>query len=157
MPTWHFFWKGWDGHALLVRPSKMHHSIWKILFVLGANKYLERLEGKIRKCLFLLLKYSKITVWPICHFTYFFKPIISFDTSIFWSFAQFFVQSLRTVFYCLYLSTNIGAKAVWRQIYIIRQWHFTKNILFNLNLMKYPIHSRCGRVTADNIFYPIIW
>ena len=41
----------------------MHHSIWKILFVLGANKYIERLEGKIRKCIFFMLKYSKITVW----------------------------------------------------------------------------------------------
>ena len=32
--------------------SKMHPSIWKILFVLGANEYLERLEGKIRQFLF---------------------------------------------------------------------------------------------------------
>ena len=61
MPFWQFFRKGWDGRALLVRPSKMHHSIWKILFVLGANEYLERLGGKIRKCSFML-KYSKITV-----------------------------------------------------------------------------------------------
>jgi hypothetical protein len=30
--------------------SKMHHSIWKILFASGANEYLERLEGKIWKC-----------------------------------------------------------------------------------------------------------
>ena len=58
MPFWQFFTKGWDGRALSVRPSQMHHSIWKILFVLGANEYLERLEGKIRKCLFF---YSKIT------------------------------------------------------------------------------------------------
>ena len=48
-----------DGRALLVRPSKMHHSIWKILFVLGADKYLERLEGKIRKCLFFYVKISQ--------------------------------------------------------------------------------------------------
>ena len=36
--------------------SKMHHSIWKILSVLGTNEYLERLEGKIRKCLFFYVK-----------------------------------------------------------------------------------------------------
>ena len=40
----------------LVLPSKMHHSIQKILFVLGADEYLERLEGKIRKCLFFYVK-----------------------------------------------------------------------------------------------------
>ena len=40
----------------------MHHSIWKIIFVLGAYEYLERLEGKIRKCLFFMLKYYKVTV-----------------------------------------------------------------------------------------------
>ena len=28
----------------------------KILFVLGVNEYLERLEGKIRKCLFFYVK-----------------------------------------------------------------------------------------------------
>ena len=56
MPFWQFFRKGWDGRALLVRPSKIHHSIWKILFVFGADEYLERLEGKIRKCLFFYVK-----------------------------------------------------------------------------------------------------
>ena len=35
---------------------------WEIIFVLAADEYLERLEGKIRKCLFFMLKYSKITV-----------------------------------------------------------------------------------------------
>ena len=32
--------------------SKKHHSIWKIIFVLGADEYLGRLEAQIRKCLF---------------------------------------------------------------------------------------------------------
>ena len=32
------------------------HSIWKILFVLGANECIERLEGKIRKCLFFYVE-----------------------------------------------------------------------------------------------------
>ena len=42
----------------------MHHSIWKILFVLVANEYLERLEGKIRKCLFFYVKifYNNIVI-----------------------------------------------------------------------------------------------
>ena len=35
---------------------KMHHSIWKILLVLGADEYIERLEGKIRNCLFFYVK-----------------------------------------------------------------------------------------------------
>ena len=55
---------GWDGCALLVRPSKMHHSIWKITFlggwrlvtIRGDDEYLERLGGKIRKCLFFYVK-----------------------------------------------------------------------------------------------------
>jgi hypothetical protein len=34
------FRKGWDGRAQLVQPSKMHHIIWKVLFVLGADEYL---------------------------------------------------------------------------------------------------------------------
>ena len=56
MPFWQFFRKGWDGRSLLVRPSKINNSIWNILFVLGANEYLERLEYKIRKCLFFYVK-----------------------------------------------------------------------------------------------------
>ena len=35
---------------------KMHHSIWKILFVLGTDEYVERLEGKTRKRLFCYVK-----------------------------------------------------------------------------------------------------
>ena len=55
---------GWDGCALLVQPSVIPHKNSKILFVLGSYEYLERLEGKIRKCLFnFISKYSKITVW----------------------------------------------------------------------------------------------
>ena len=34
----------------------MHRSIWKILFVLGADDFLEALEGKIKKCLFFYVK-----------------------------------------------------------------------------------------------------
>ena len=48
----------------------MHHSIWKILFVLDANEYLEKLAGKIRKCLFFYVKILKnisvfsVLIWP---------------------------------------------------------------------------------------------
>ena len=59
MPFWQFFRKGWDGRALLVRPSKTHHRIWKIIFVLSAHEYLERLEGKIRKYLSCFVKIFK--------------------------------------------------------------------------------------------------
>ena len=46
----------------LVQPSKMHCSI-KIIFVLCADEYLGRLEGKIGMCLFFYVKLSNITVW----------------------------------------------------------------------------------------------
>jgi hypothetical protein len=49
-------WGGWGGCALLVQPTKMHHSIWKNLFVLVADEYLERLENKIRKCSFFYVE-----------------------------------------------------------------------------------------------------
>ena len=51
-----YFKKAWNGRALIVQPSKKHHSIWKIIFLLGAAKYLERLEHKNRKCLFFYIK-----------------------------------------------------------------------------------------------------
>ena len=37
----------------------MHHGIWKIIFVLGADEYLKRLKGKIRKYLFFYVKIFK--------------------------------------------------------------------------------------------------
>ena len=39
----------------------MHHGIWKIVFVLGADEYLEKLEGKIRKCFFRLFPIISIS------------------------------------------------------------------------------------------------
>ena len=47
---------GWDGRALLGRPSRIPHRNWKILFVLAADEYIERLEGNIRECLFFYVK-----------------------------------------------------------------------------------------------------
>ena len=72
MPFWQFFRKGWDGRALLVRPSKMHHRIGKILFVLSADEYLERLEGKIRMCLFFYVKITVCVIWRKKQFFQFF-------------------------------------------------------------------------------------
>jgi hypothetical protein len=46
---WQFFRQGQDGHALLVRPSRIPHRISKIIFALGADEFLVMLEGKIRE------------------------------------------------------------------------------------------------------------
>ena len=56
VPFWQFFRMGWDGHALLGRPSRIPHRNWKNIFVLGADEYIERLEGKIKECLFFYVK-----------------------------------------------------------------------------------------------------
>ena len=48
VPFWQFFRQGRDGHALLRIP----HKISKILFALGADEFLEMLEGKIREAPF---------------------------------------------------------------------------------------------------------
>jgi hypothetical protein len=37
VPFWQFFRQGRDGHALLVRPSRIPQRISKILFALGAD------------------------------------------------------------------------------------------------------------------------
>ena len=49
------------------RPSKTHHSIWKILFVLGVD---EEKDWKAKSAYSFMLKCSKITVWIL------FKSII---------------------------------------------------------------------------------
>ena len=44
----------------------MHHSIWNFCFVLGAYEYLERQEGKIRKCLLFYVKiFLNNNVWSL--------------------------------------------------------------------------------------------
>ena len=50
--------------------SKMHHSVYKIIFVLGADEYLERLEGKVKKCLIFCVKIWEKTVWMVTHFLF---------------------------------------------------------------------------------------
>ena len=49
------FQKGLGWQCPVSAALKTHHSIWKILFALGADEHLERSEGKIRKCLHILL------------------------------------------------------------------------------------------------------
>ena len=52
VPFWQMFRQGWDGRALLIRPSRILHRISKILFELGADELLAMLEGKIREAPF---------------------------------------------------------------------------------------------------------
>ena len=47
---------GWDGRVLLGQPSRIPHSNWNIIFVLGADEYIERLEGKSREYSFFYIK-----------------------------------------------------------------------------------------------------
>ena len=65
MSFWQFFRKGWDGRALLLRPLKNHHSIWKILFVWGVKWISRKTGGQNQKVptYSFMLKYSNITVW----------------------------------------------------------------------------------------------
>ena len=63
VPFWQFFRKGQDGHALLVRPSRIPHRISKILFVLGSYELLAMLEGKIGETPFFKVQSGEITVW----------------------------------------------------------------------------------------------
>ena len=52
LPFWQFFRQGRDGRAQLVWPSRIPHSISKILFALGADEFLAMLEGKFREAPF---------------------------------------------------------------------------------------------------------
>ena len=45
MPFRQFFRQGWDG-CIVSTALKDPHKISKIIFVLGANEFLEMLEGK---------------------------------------------------------------------------------------------------------------
>ena len=106
------------GHALLVWPSKMHQSIWKILFVLGAHEYLKRLEGKIRKYLFFYLKMfwnnsvSLLFLLLICR-----KPqnILSFRRHNFTPNEIFLGRLVKTEVYLSFLHLNISIQRYdWR-------------------------------------------
>jgi hypothetical protein len=56
VPFWQFFRMGWDGRALLGWPSRIPQRNGKIIFVLGADEYIERLQSKIRERLFFCVK-----------------------------------------------------------------------------------------------------
>ena len=74
VPFWQFFRQGRNGHALLVRPSRIPHRISKILFALGADEFLAMLEGKIRERRhFFKVQYGKLTVCPISISQFFFS------------------------------------------------------------------------------------
>ena len=98
---WQFFRKGWDGRALLVRPSKMHHSI---LFVMGVYKYL---STYLEKAYSFILKHSKITVCsyiPIANLQpTFTSPKNMFFQSRCFYFATIFIQG------CYFISEKCDA------------------------------------------------
>ena len=56
VPFWQFFRMGWDGRALLGWPSRIPQRNGKIIFVLDADEYIERLQSKIRERLFFYVK-----------------------------------------------------------------------------------------------------
>ena len=60
-----FFRKGWDGHALLVRPTKTHHSIWKILLFWVRMNIYKDWQAKLESAYSFIQKYYEITVWRI--------------------------------------------------------------------------------------------
>ena len=62
MPFWQFFGLGREGRAWLVRPSRIPHRISKIIFALGADKFLAMMEGNIRVPPFFEVQSDKITV-----------------------------------------------------------------------------------------------
>ena len=78
LPFWQFFRMGWNGYALLGRPSRIPHRNWNISFVFGADECAERLEAKLASAYSFMLKYSKITVcggfrwisWPVSRLFY---------------------------------------------------------------------------------------
>ena len=75
----------------------MHHSIWKILFVLGAYEYLERKEGKIRKCLFFYVRIFKNNSVGL-EFRVLITTPLSSDVwwSEFWLYLQDYLQNFNT-------------------------------------------------------------
>jgi len=63
VPLWQFFRQGRDGHALLVRLSRIPHRISENIFALGADEFLSMLEGKLERPHFFTVQSGKITVW----------------------------------------------------------------------------------------------
>ena len=148
MPFWQFFRKGWDGHALLVRPSKMHHIIWKILFVLCADEYLERLEGKIRKCLFFYVKIFKdnSVIWTKA-IRYFIRFDLSYKLNVTASLGLvlLFQLCINSIFYlCLdlvYLPLNFNSINLFKNI---TAWKGVKYILTIISIGRRKVWNLWG-------------
>ena len=100
-----------------------HHSIWKILLVLGANEYLERLEGKIRKCLFFYVKIFKdnSVIWTKA-IRYFIRFDLSYKLNVTASLGLvlLFQLCINSIFYlCLdlvYLPLNFNSINLFKNI-----------------------------------------
>ena len=148
MPFWQFFRKGWDGHALLVRPSKMHHIIWKILFVLCADEYLERLEGKIRKCFFFYVKIFKdnSVIWTKA-IRYFIRFDLSYKLNVTASLGLvlLFQLCINSIFYlCLdlvYLPLNFNSINLFKNI---TAWKGVKYILTIISIGRRKVWNLWG-------------
>ena len=148
MPFWQFVRKGWDGHALLVRPSKMHHIIWKILFVLCADEYLERLEGKIRKCLFFYVKIFKdnSVIWTKA-IRYFIRFDLSYKLNVTASLGLvlLFQLCINSIFYlCLdsvYLPLNFNSINLFKNI---TAWKGVKYILTIISIGRRKVWNLWG-------------
>ena len=97
----------------------MHHSIWKILFVLGADEYLERLEGKLESAYSFMLKYSKMTVITCYHHHFF--GIRNIFTKWKRKLKQIFSQSSNCKFlpYLLYFISKLEIVVCKRNHYMI--------------------------------------
>ena len=57
LSTWTESETSWDDHALLVRPSKTHQNIWKIIFVFGADEYRKVVSSKASRFVTHLVYY----------------------------------------------------------------------------------------------------
>ena len=120
----------------------MHHSIWKNLFVLGADEYLERLEGKIRKCLFFYVKifwnnsvirvqnHYSLKSYHLGHFGTLgiWAPILY--SCMLWFGFWFFFKLLST--YCVYRRCLIHVLNALDNLKMILFWNCTLNLTIKL-------------------------
>ena len=151
IPFWQFFRKGWDGRALLVRPSKMHHSIWIFCFVLGANKYLERLEAKLESAYSFLLKYSKMTVCGAYCISNYSEWVAVFLRSTLWQPPFYLVKIIAhcahlyyVQIYWNYLKGEFGLALFCRLF-----WKKSYSVVFAMNFSPVLIYVSPGHTVID--------
>ena len=137
------------GRALWVWPSKTHHSIWKILFVLDADKYLERLEGRIRNSLSLCYKITVCTtnnknviiIWTSHRLCCLKKGYYEF-----WSLERLFIVIATSVdFSCL----NPKIYSSFTELYRIN-WTSFKNNTFFWSVKGHLILLHCSDISQLN-------